>query len=125
MRDDLSKRWDDFAENERRVRRDQDEVQSERKVLTGEREEFENNKRESRQEMTLSHNVLHEQKQKLAELYDAHRQKEGQLAARERSMNANKDVIMAQIEEAESKLQRELINLAKQTEVQITREEYR
>jgi hypothetical protein len=40
-------------------------------------------------------------------------------------MNANKDVIMAQIEEAESKLQRELINLAKQTEVQITREEYR
>ena len=75
--------------------------------------------------MTLSHNVLHEQKQKLAELYDAHQRKEGQLAARERSMNANKDVIMAQIGEAESKLQRELINLAKQTEVQITREEYR
>ena len=31
-------------------------------------------------------------------------------------MNANKDVIMAQIEEAESKLLQELINLAKQTE---------
>ncbi len=73
--------------------------------------------------MTLSQNVLREQKQKLAELDDAHRQREGQLATRERSMNANKDVIMAQIEEAESKLQRELINLAKQTEVLITREE--
>ena len=58
-----------------------------------------------------------------AELDDAHQQREGQLAARERSMNANKDVIMAQIEEAESKLQHELINLAKQTKVLITREE--
>ncbi len=38
-------------------------------------------------------------------------------------MNANKDVIMAQIEEAESMLQQELINLSKQTKVLITREE--
>ena len=40
LRDDLSKRWDDFAENERHVRRDQDEVQSERKVLENHKREF-------------------------------------------------------------------------------------
>ena len=40
MRDDLSKRWDDFTENERRVRKDQVEVQSERKVLENHKREF-------------------------------------------------------------------------------------
>ena len=58
LRDDLSKRLDDFAEHERPVRRNQDEVQSERKVLAAERGEFENHKREYQQEMTLSQNVI-------------------------------------------------------------------
>ncbi|KAL3775301.1 hypothetical protein ACHAW5_005474 [Stephanodiscus triporus] len=115
-RDDLSKRLGDITEHERCVRRDQEKVQSERKVLADEREEFDNLKGDFQQEKIKSQTLLDEQSEKLA----------AQLVAQERSMH----VSMSQLEQEQrrlddegSKLQRELINLAKQTEILVTREE--